>query len=126
MTNTNPTIWVVDDDPSVCKALRRLIKSVGFRVKTYTSAQEFLDAGHMEDPGLLILDVRMPGLSGLELQKQLAASGSKIPIVFITAHDNGDAYTTAMEEGAVAFLHKPFDDQELLRAIDAGIKQSGG
>jgi len=126
VTNTNPTIWVVDDDPSVCKALRRLIKSVGFRVKTYTSAQEFLDAGHMEDPGLLILDVRMPGLSGLELQKQLAASGSKIPIVFITAHDNGDAYTTAMEEGAVAFLHKPFDDQELLRAIDAGIKQSGG
>ena len=121
MTDNNTTIWVVDDDPSVCKALKRLLKSVGLSVKTYASAQEFLDDGHMEESGLLILDVRMPGLSGLELQKHLAASGSKIPIVFITAHDNGEAHATAMEEGAVAFLHKPFDDQALFDAIHAGL-----
>ena len=124
MTNTHPTIWVVDDDPSVCKALKRLIKSVCFRVKTYASAQEFLDDAHMEDSGLLILDVRMPGLSGLELQKQLVASGSKIPIIFITAHANGEAHKTAMEEGAVAFLHKPFDDQDLFDAIYAGLQRA--
>lgn len=123
MTNTNTTIWVVDDSPSVCKAIKRLIKSVGFSVKTYASAQKFLDDVRMEDSGLLILDVRMPGLSGLELQKQLAASGSKIPIVFITAHDNGEAHTTAMKEGAVAFLYKPFDGQDLLDAIYAGLQR---
>ncbi len=123
MTNTKTTICVVDDDPSVCKALSRLIKSVGFSVKTYSSAQKFLDDVRMEDSGLLILDVRMPGLSGLELQKQLAASGSKIPIVFITAHDNGEAHTTAMKEGAVAFLYKPFDGQDLLDAIYAGLQR---
>ena len=121
MTNTNTAIWVVDDDPSVCKALRRLIKSAGFSVKTYSSAQIFLDDGRMEDSGLLILDVRMPGLSGLELQNQMAASGSKIPIIFITAHDDGEARTTAMEKGAVAFLYKPFDDQDLLDSIYAGL-----
>ena len=69
MTDNNTIIWVVDDDPSVCNALKRLLKSVGLSVKTYASAQEFLDNGHREDSGLLILDVRMPGLSGLELQK---------------------------------------------------------
>ena len=126
MTDSNTTIWVVDDDPSVCNALKRLIKSVGFNVKTYSSAKKFLDDGHMEDPGLLILDVRMPGLNGLELQKQLAASGSKIPIIFITAHDNGDTHTAAIKEGAKAFLHKPFDEQDLLDAIYAGIQQSDG
>ena len=122
VTNINPTIWVVDDDPSVCNALKRLIKSVGLNAKTYSSAQEFLDDGHREDTGLLILDVRMPGLSGLELQKQMSASGSKIPIIFITAHDNGGTYTSAIKEGAIAFLHKPFDEQDLLGAIYAGIK----
>ena len=122
MTDNNTTIWVVDDDPSVCNALKRLLKSVGLSVKTYASAQEFLDDSHMEDSGLLILDVRMPGLSGLELQKQLAASGSEIPIIFITAHDNGDTQKKAIEEGAKAFLHKPFDEQDLMDAIYAVIE----
>jgi FixJ family two-component response regulator len=122
VTDNNTTIWVVDDDPSVCNALKRLLKSVGLSVKTYASAQAFLDDGHIKDAGLLILDVRMPGLSGLELQKQLAASGSEIPIIFITAHDNGDIYTKAIEEGAKAFLHKPFDEQDLLDAIYAVIE----
>ncbi len=126
MTNTDTTIWVVDDDPSVCNALKRLLKSVGLSVKTYASAQEFLDNGHKKEAGLLILDVRMPGLSGLELQKQLADSGSKIPIIFITAHDNDDTHIKAFEEGAKAFLHKPFDEQDLLGAIYAIIEQSGG
>jgi len=82
VTNTNTTIWVVDDAPSVCKALRRLIKSEGFSVKTSSSAQIFLDDGRMEDSGVLILDVSMHGLSGLELQNQMAASGSKIPNLY--------------------------------------------
>jgi FixJ family two-component response regulator len=97
------------------------MKSEGFSVKTYSSAQIFLDEGRMEDSGLLICDVRMPGLSGLELQNQMAASGSKIPIIFITAYDNEETHTTAMEKGAVAFLHKPFDNQDLLDAIYAGL-----
>ena len=126
MTNINTTIGVVDDDPSVCNALKRLIKSVGLSAKTYSSAHEFLDDGHKDDTDLLIIDVRMPGLSGLELQKQLAASGSQIPIIFITAHDNGGIHAAAIQEGALAFLHKPFDEQDLLAAIRAGIKQGGG
>ena len=126
MTNINTTIGVVDDDPSVCNALKRLIKSVGLSAKTYSSAQEFLNDCHREDTGLLILDVRMPGLSGLELQKQLAASGSEIPIIFITAHDNGDTQKKAIEEGAKAFLHTPFDEQDLLDAIYTVIGPRGG
>ena len=93
MTKSGITICVVDDDPSVCKALSRLIKSDGFRVKTYGSAQEFLDDDHSMGSDLLVLDVRMPGMNGLNLQNHLAASGHTIPIVFITAYENGkDAY----------------------------------
>lgn len=124
MTDININIWVVDDDPSVCNALKRLIKSAGFSVRTCSSAQKFLDDGHMENTGLLILDVKMPGLSGLELQEKLTAAGSNTPIIFITAQDNGNTRTTAMEKGAMAFLHKPFDEQDLLKAIYAGIEQS--
>ena len=98
------TICVVDDDPSVCKALGRLIKSAGFNVKTYGSAQKFLDDNHTKEPDLLVLDARMPGMNGLDLQNHLAASGRAIPIVFITAHENGMAKTTAMAAGAVAFF----------------------
>ena len=122
MKKDKHTICVVDDDPSVCKALKRLIKSVGFCAETYTSAQEFLDNGHKEEPDLLVLDVRMPMLSGLELQKQLVDSGSRIPIVFTTAHEDGGARAAAMERGAVAFLHKPFNDQLLLDAISRGLE----
>jgi FixJ family two-component response regulator len=114
---SGPTVCVVDDDPSVCKALSRLIKSAGFNVKTYGSAQKFLNDGHPKEPDLLILDVRMPGMNGLDLQNHLAASGRAIPILFITAHDNSMAETSAMAAGAAAFFQKPFDEKDLLGAI---------
>lgn len=118
------TIFVVDDDESVRKALKRLIKSAGFRVETFALAREFLHYAHRESPGVLVLDVRMPGMSGLELQKQLVASGSKTPIIFITAHEDIQAHTLAMEAGAVAFLQKPFDDQKLFDAIYLALDQN--
>ncbi len=111
------TIGIVDDEPSVCKALSRLITSAGFNAITYRSAQAFLDDKPTSEPDLLVLDVRMPGMNGLDLQNYLAASGRAIPIVFITAHKNGMAKTTAMAAGAVAFFQKPFDEKDLLGAI---------
>jgi FixJ family two-component response regulator len=117
VTKSGITICVVDDDPSVCKALGRLIKSAGFRVITYGSAQEFLDDDHSMGSDLLVLDVRMPGMNGLNLQSHLAASGHTIPIVFITAYENGMTKSKAMAAGAVAFFQKPFDEKDLLGAI---------
>jgi FixJ family two-component response regulator len=111
------TICVVDDEPSVCRALSRLITSAGFNAITYGSAQAFLDADHAGEPDLLVLDVRMPGMNGLDLQKHLAASGRAIPIVFITAYENSMARTMAMAAGAVAFFQKPLDEKDLLGAI---------
>ncbi|MFC1828406.1 response regulator transcription factor [Thermodesulfobacteriota bacterium] len=121
MTKGGITICVVDDNPSVCKALSRLIKSAGFSVITYVSAHKFLDDGHAEGSDLLVLDVRMPGMNGLDLQNHLAASGHKIPIVFITAHKNGITQKKAMAAGAVAFLQKPFGENDLLEAICKGL-----
>lgn len=117
MSKNWPTICVVDDEPSVCRALSRLITSAGFNVITYGSAQAFLDDDHTEAPDLLVLDVRMPGMNGLALQNRLAASGLTIPIVFITAHENAIAKTKALAAGAVAFFQKPLDDKVLLGAI---------
>jgi len=115
------TICVVDDNPSVCKALSRLIKSAGFKVKTYGSAQEFLNDDHSKSSDLLVLDVRMPGMNGLDLQNYLAASGHTIPIVFITAHEDDIVKTKAIAAGAVAFFQKPFDEKDLLGAIYKGL-----
>jgi FixJ family two-component response regulator len=117
MIEATPLIYIVDDDRSVRKSLKRLMKSAGLKAKTLASAEDFLNSGYQDNPGCLILDVRMPDLSGLELQKQLAATGSKIPIIFIAAHEDEKACNAAMEAGAVAFLQKPFDDQTLLGAI---------
>ena len=117
MFKNNLTICIVDDEPSVCKALSRLITSAGFNVITYGSAQAFLDDDRTIEPDLLVLDVRMPGMNGLDLQSHLLASGHSIPIVFITAHENDLAKTTAMAAGAVAFFQKPFDEKDLLGAI---------
>ena len=121
MNRHSMTICVVDDNPSVCKALSRLIKSAGFKVKTYGSAQEFLNDGLSRDSDLLVLDVRMPGMNGLDLQKHLAALGYAIPIVFITAHEDSIAKTKAMAAGAVAFFQKPFDEKDLLGGIYKGL-----
>ena len=117
MIKSCPTIGIVDDEPSVCKALSRLITSAGFDVITYGSAQAFLDDKPTSEPDLLVLDVRMPGMNGLDLQNHLAASGQTIPIVFITAHENDVAKATAMAAGAVAFFQKPLDEKDLLGVI---------
>jgi len=110
-------IFVVDDDGSVRTALSRLLKACGFKVQTFTSAEDFLDSGFVRHTGVLILDVRMGGMSGLELQQRLSEMGSDMPIIFMTAHDDIQARTKAMEAGAVAFLQKPFEEQHLLDAI---------
>jgi len=121
MAKAAPTIYVVDDDASVRRALSRLLKSAGFQVETFMSAQEFLDSGQTEGPGLLVLDVRLPGLSGLALQKVLAASVSRLPIIFITAFDNDQERAQGLSAGALAYLRKPFQEHQLLEAIEAGL-----
>lgn len=122
MRETDITIFIVDDDASVRKGLRRLVASAGFSTKTFASAQEFL-AHRGSERSLLVLDVKLVGMSGIELQEQLAECGSKIPIIFITGHEDRKAYKSAMEAGAVAFLRKPFDDRVLLDAIHAGLER---
>lgn len=117
MPENYSTICVIDDEPSVCKALRRLISSAGFNVITYLSARAFLDDLPVRAPDLLVLDVQLPDMTGLELQRHLVASGQTTPIVFITAHENGMTRLTAMDAGAAAFFQKPVDEKELLGAI---------
>ena len=114
-------ISIVDDDESVRDALESLFKSVDYRTEVFASALEFLRSGHHEDSRCLILDVRMPGLSGLELQRQLVSSGSSIPIIFITAHGDEAARAQALGAGAVAFLRKPFTEEALLKAVQAAL-----
>jgi FixJ family two-component response regulator len=116
-------VWVVDDDASVREALRSLIRSAGLRVETLASAQEFLACPRVEAPSCLVLDVRMPRLSGLDLQKRMAEISLQIPIVFITGHGDVPTSVRAMKAGAVEFLTKPFDDQDLLEAIQQAIKR---
>ena len=117
-----PLISVVDDDDSVRESLRGLIRSVGFAVKVFASAEEFLNSDHLRNTDCLILDVRMPGMNGLELQRQLAASDRKIPIIFITAHGDEEVRSRALNGGAVDYLLKPFSEEALLNAIDAALK----
>jgi FixJ family two-component response regulator len=114
-------ISIVDDDESVRDALENLLKSIGYRAEVFASAEEFLRLGHHEDSRCLILDVRMPGLSGLELQRQLVSSGPSIPIVFITAHGDEAERAQAFRAGAVAFLRKPFAEEALLTAVQAAL-----
>jgi RNA polymerase sigma factor (sigma-70 family) len=116
-----PMIFVVDDDPSVRKSLERLMKSVGFKVETFVSAEEFLQRKPYSGPSCLVLDVRMPGLSGIDLQKELAQKEISLPIVFITGHGDIPMSVKAMKDGAVDFLPKPFDEKDLLSAIDQAI-----
>lgn len=112
-----PTAFIVDDDQSVRRALQRLARSVGLSVETFGSAQEFLDSYDPSRPGCLVLDVRMPGLSGLDLQDELNARGITIPVVFMTGHGDVPMSVRAMKAGAVDFISKPFNDQALLDAI---------
>jgi FixJ family two-component response regulator len=110
-------VYVVDDDTSSRKALGRLLKSAGFRVKLFHSAQELLDSGPVESEVMLILDVRMPGINGLELQKRLIAGGKALPIIFLTAFEDPRARSEALNHGAAAFLMKPVDEEVLFEAI---------
>ena len=121
-SDANPIVFVVDDESSVREALRSLIRSVGLEVETFSSAQEFLQAKRSDAPGCLVLDVRLPGLSGLDLQRELAAADVHIPIIFITGHGDIPMTVRAMKAGAVEFLTKPFRDQDLLDAISQAIE----
>jgi FixJ family two-component response regulator len=120
----NPLISIVDDDAALRSSLENLIRSVGWRAQCFSSAEAFLRSNQMHETGCLILDVRMPGMSGLELQRQMVMQNSLTPIIFITAHGDEDRRRQAFEAGAVAFLHKPFYQEELLNAIDAALKDS--
>jgi FixJ family two-component response regulator len=119
-----PLISIVDDDDALRSSLENLIRSVGMRAQCFSSAEAFLSSNHVHETRCLVLDVRMPGMSGPELQRQMAVANSHIPIIFITAHEDDAQRTQALEAGAVAFLHKPFYEEELLNAIDAALKDS--
>src|SRR6266576_44979 len=117
-TQTHATVFVVDDDPSVRKGLARLLKSAGYAVELFASAAEFLErVNHSESAGCVVLDVLMPGLSGLELQRELKAFTPPISIIFITGHGDIPMSVRAIKDGATDFLGKPVHDQDLLEAV---------
>ena len=115
-------ISIIDDDESVRRALHGLMRSVGFAVNVFASAEEFLDSDRLRYTDCLILDVRLPGMDGLELQRHLAASHSEIPIIFITSYEDDEVRARALNAGAVDYFLKPFDDEDLLDAIDVALK----
>jgi FixJ family two-component response regulator len=119
-----PLISIVDDDDAVRNSLDDLIRSIGFRTQGFPSAEAFLSSNQSRDTACLLLDVRMPGMNGLDLQRQIVAANSQIPIIFITSHADDDARARALEDGAVAFLYKPFREEELFNAIEAALKHS--
>jgi FixJ family two-component response regulator len=121
---TGARVVVVDDDKSILRALTRLLKSEGLAVDAFSSPAEFLDRPAHDGPGCLVLDLQMPGLSGLEVQEALLAASRDMPIVFISGHASVPASVRAMKAGAVDFLTKPFDDHELLQAIGGAIERS--
>jgi FixJ family two-component response regulator len=120
----NPLIAIVDDDVSMRGALRRFLRSVGFKAAEFASAEEFLRAGQLQNTDCVIVDVRMPGMSGLELQQHLATTNCLIPLIFITAHGDEEARARALRAGAVDFLYKPFSDAVLLGAIQSALQTS--
>ena len=115
-------ISIIDDNDSVRESLQRLMRSVGFAVNVFASAEEFLNSDRLRHTDCLILDVRLPGMDGLELQRHLAASHSEIPIIFITSYEDDEVRARALNAGAVDYFLKPFDDEDLLNAIDAALK----
>ena len=123
MREEQSVVYVIDDDPSMRDTLEDLFRSVGLEVRVFASTQEFLAARRPDAPACLVLDVRLPGQSGLDFQRGLAASGLDLPIVFITGHGDVPMAVQAMKAGAIEFLTKPFRDQDLLDAIQAGIER---
>jgi FixJ family two-component response regulator len=123
VTDAEALVFVVDDDAGTRESLKNLIRSVGLRVEAFASAQDFLRSRRPDVPGCLVLDVRLPGLSGLDLQKRMAEAEMDIPIVFITGHGDVPMTVRAMKAGAVEFLTKPFRDQDLLDAIQQALER---
>jgi len=121
LAGTKPTIVIVDDDPSAREGLARLVRSVGLEAKALASMPEFLESGRPDGPTCLILDVRLPGKSGLDIQRELLAANIHLPIVFITGHADIPMSVQAMKGGAIEFLTKPFREQDLLDAIQLGL-----
>ena len=121
---TVPPISIVDDDLDFRSSLEDLIRSAGLRAQAFSSAEEFLRSNQMHETSCLILDVHMPGMSGLELQRKMVVANSDMPIIFVTALEDADQRTQTLEAGAVAFLYKPLYEEELLNAIDASLESS--
>ena len=121
MVEANPSVLVIDDDPEFRDSVARLLRTVGLHTRQFSSVPEFLKADPPDGPTCLVLDVRMPGRSGLDLQSELVAANRQVPIIFITAYADVPMTVQAMKGGAIEFLTKPFRDQDLLDAIDAGL-----
>lgn len=119
-----PLISIVDDDEALRRSLDNLIRSTGLRARGFPSAEAFLQSNQLNETNCLLLDVCIPGMSGLDLQRQLAAGNSGVPIVFMTAHETQGQRRQALEAGAVAFLNKPFEEEDLLNAIDRALKDT--
>ena len=117
-----PLISIIDDDEAIRRSLDDLIRSAGLRALGFSSAEAFLQSNQMSEIDCLILDLCLPGMSGLELQRQLAEDNFDLPIILMTAHERGDQRRQAVEAGAVAFLNKPFEEADLLNAIDRALK----
>jgi FixJ family two-component response regulator len=128
MTSTgsvsSPVICVVDDDASLLRAVRRLLRSAGFSVETFSSAEAYLESAPRTRADCLVLDVRLDGMSGLDLQERLVAAGSVVPVVFMTAHDDHATRARASRAGGVDYLRKPFDDESLIGAINRAIRKA--
>ena len=122
MTTNEPTVYIVDDDQAIRHAMEMLMRSVGQKFEIFESAQEFLVDHDNDRAGCLVLDIRMPGLGGLELQEKLNESGSTLPIIFITGHGDVPMAVDAMQKGAIDFIQKPFRDQELLDRINTALE----
>jgi FixJ family two-component response regulator len=121
MPDANPTVLIIDDDPDFRESVGRLLRSVGLHSQQFSSVSDFFNAPPPDGPTCLVLDIRMPGRSGLELQRDLAAANRQVPIIFITAHGDIPMTVQAMKGGAIEFLTKPFRDQDLLEAVQAGL-----
>jgi RNA polymerase sigma factor (sigma-70 family) len=121
MRDETPSVLIIDDDPEFRDSVRRLLRTVGLHTREFSSVSDFMNADPSDGPTCLVLDVRMPGRSGLELQRDLAAANRQVPIIFITAHADVPMTVQAMKGGAMEFLTKPFRDQDLIEAVEAGL-----
>ena len=125
MASNNKNVYIVDDDESVCRALKTFLMTFDFEVKTFNSAKSFFDAVSNDDPGCLLLDIHMPEVDGWVMQKMITDSGSKRPVIFISAEKEGNVADRVLQVGAVGFLQKPFDSQALVNLINVALEGSG-